>query len=107
MSKPLQEEIFKEQSLIQESKFAEPLMQILSLLEILKSSTNEKMARISSELSEILSDESKFEKIQNAKNLEELLQIIEKFNFSQMLKIYDLNSLRMNFPLLAKQNFLA
>ncbi|HEF3568045.1 TPA: hypothetical protein R9135_001330, partial [Campylobacter upsaliensis] len=55
MSKPLNEvllsEIFNAEC---EARESETLMQVLNLLEILKSEKNNKMARISSELSELL-----------------------------------------------------
>ena len=89
------------------SSESEMLMQVLALLESLKSKTKGKMARISPELTEIFADETNFEKVAKAKNFEELLSVVERFESSnQMLKIHCIEQLRKDFPVLAKKEFL-
>ena len=88
------------------SKKSESLMQILDFLEILKSNSNEKMARISSELTHILENEENLNKIENAKDLNELLEILKELNLSKMLKVYDNETLKEYFPNLAKSAFI-
>lgn len=89
------------------SKESEMLMQVLALLESLQSKTKGKMARISPELTQIFADESNFEKVRKAKDLDELLGIVEKFELSnKMLKIHCVEQLRKDFPILAKKEFL-
>ncbi|RTJ98503.1 hypothetical protein [Campylobacter jejuni] len=98
MSKPLNEEIFVEfKSDIAERK-NEVLLQVLELLETFRSGENEKMARISSELTEILENEENLEKILNAKNLEELLNILTALNEDKMIKVYEVSYLKEKFP---------
>lgn len=109
MSKPVSIEHlaeFKEDFLSQKPEI---LIQALSLLEnLLRSNANdEKLVRISSELSEILSDEKNYDKIKSAKNLDELLSTLESLNKSdKMLKIYPKQSLEQAFPALAQKSFL-
>ncbi|HDZ5066034.1 TPA: hypothetical protein RTH03_001436 [Campylobacter jejuni] len=98
MSKPLNEEIFVEfKSNLVERK-DEVLLQVLELLETFKSNKNEKMLRISSELTEILKNEENLERILNAKNLEELLNILTALNEDKMIKVYENSYLKEKFP---------
>lgn len=107
MSSPLNTQILVDLNCEQEvSKKSESLMQILDLLEVLKSNSNEKMVRISCELTEILSNEDNLNKIENAKNLNELLEILQELNLSKMLKIYDNETLKDYFPTLARCEFI-
>ncbi|EAK7060255.1 hypothetical protein CSL42_08660, partial [Campylobacter jejuni] len=89
MSKPLNEEIFIEFKSDLAERKNEVLLQVLELLETFRSDKNEKMARISSELTEILENEGNLEKILNAKNLEELLNILIALNEDKMIKVYE------------------
>ncbi|EJU5930323.1 hypothetical protein N4Z99_001778 [Campylobacter jejuni] len=89
MSKPLNEEIFVEFKSDLAERKNEVLLQVLELLETFRSDENEKMARISSELTEILENEENLEKILNAKNLEELLNILIALNEDKMIKVYE------------------
>lgn len=99
MSKPL--------SLAFISKEYDTLGQALTLLEVLQSQESEKMVRISSELSEFLADERNYEQIKNAKNLDELLEIIALTQDSEkMLRVPCDELLKDNFPNLAKNAFL-
>lgn len=89
------------------NKKSEMLMQVLALLESLKTRAKGKMARISPELTEIFNDEKKFERVRRSKNLDELLGIIESFDLDhKMLKIHCIEQLRKDFPILAKKDFL-
>ncbi|NDJ27327.1 hypothetical protein DMB95_07935 [Campylobacter sp. MIT 12-8780] len=108
MSKPIQLEAletFKEEL---SAKKPELVLQVLSLLENLKAKAqDEKMVRISAELSAILNDEKNYEKIKSARDLNELLEFIEEMNEANiMLKIYPSESLRSSFPHLAQESFL-
>ncbi|ARE81284.1 hypothetical protein [Campylobacter helveticus] len=107
MSKPLNEvllsEVFNEKCLARES---ETLLQVLNLLEILKSKENDKMARISGELSELLENEKNFKKISKAKDLNELLDILVSLQKDKMIKVYENSYLEEKFPTLTKDNFL-
>lgn len=99
MSKPL--------SLAFISKEYDTLGQALTLLEVLQSQESEKMVRISSEFSEFLADERNYEQIKNAKNLDELLEIIASTQDSEkMLRVPCDELLKDNFPNLAKNAFL-
>ena len=70
------------------SKSNDAVGQALSLLETLQSQQSGRMVRISSELSNALADEDNFKKIQNAKNLDELLDTMEGFELENtMLKV--------------------
>lgn len=81
--------------------------QALSLLETLQSQQSGRMVRISSELSNALADEDNFKKIQNAKNLDELLDTMEGFELENtMLKVPCEELLRATYPSLAKRAFL-
>lgn len=62
MSKPLNTEFFIELDTPVINRKSEVLLQVLDLLETLKSNQNEKMARISSELTELLENEENLEK---------------------------------------------
>ena len=106
MSKPLNEEIFVEfkSDLVEEKN--EVLLQVLELLETFRSDKNEKMARISGELTEILENEENLEKILNAKNLEELLNILVALNEDKMIKVYENSYLREKFPNVMVDKFL-
>ncbi|MBZ7939595.1 MULTISPECIES: hypothetical protein [Campylobacter] len=106
MSKPLNEDFFVSLNLDLIDRKNEALLQILDLLEVLKSNKDEKMARISSELSEILENEENFEKITQAKNLDELLEILILLNDNKMIKIYENSYLEERFPNLAADKFL-
>ncbi|MBK2001080.1 hypothetical protein ACD575_03480 [Campylobacter sp. LH-2024] len=106
MSKPLNEEFFIPLNLDLVDKKNEVLLQVLDLLEVLKSNKDEKMVRISSELSEILENEENFEKIAQAKNLDELLEILVFLNDNKMIKIYENSYLEEKFPNLAADKFL-
>ncbi len=109
MSKPISIQNlpeFKEDFLAQKPEI---LTQALNLLENLlrSNASDEKLVRISSELSEILSDEKNYEKIKSAKNLDELLNTLESLNKSdKMLKIYPKQSLEQAYPTLAQKSFL-
>ncbi|EDP6124077.1 hypothetical protein FWZ83_08710, partial [Campylobacter jejuni] len=98
MSKPLNEEIFVEFKSDLAERKNEVLLQVLELLETFRSDENEKMARISSELTEILENEENLEKILNAKNLEELLNILIALNEDKMIKVYEDSYLKEKFP---------
>lgn len=112
MSKPLHTDLLVE--FIPEvkdevkAKKNETLMQILEFLEMLKSEAqNEKLVRFSSDLSEVLSNEDNFEKIQKSKNLDELLELVQTLSLkNKMLKVYSDESLKESFPNLAKNAFL-
>ncbi|ECQ0732174.1 TPA: hypothetical protein ACW4FD_001060 [Campylobacter coli] len=106
MSKPLNEEIFIEFKSDLAERKNEVLLQVLELLETFRSDKNEKMARISSELTEILENEENLEKILNAKNLEELLNILIALNEDKMIKVYENAYLKERFPHLASSQFL-
>lgn len=83
------------------SKENTTLGQALALLE------SGKMVRISAELSEILADEKNYERIQNASNLEELLEVLSGASKEEkMLRVPCDELLRENFPNLAKRAFL-
>ncbi|EHD5856519.1 hypothetical protein NUE16_000554 [Campylobacter jejuni] len=106
MSKPLNEEIFVEFKSDLAERKNEVLLQVLELLETFRSDENEKMARISSELTEILENEENLEKILNAKNLEELLNILIALNEDKMIKIYEDSYLKEKFPNVMVDQFL-
>ena len=82
--------------------------QVLDLLETLqtKQSGQGRLVRISSELSTALADEGNFEKVKNAKNLDELLDIVEGFELDAMLKVPCAELLQTSYPNLAKRAFL-
>lgn len=107
MSKPLNDGLLNE---ILETNFVrreeESLLQILNLLEILRQNKNEKMARISGELSEILDYEDNLAQLLKASNLEELCELLGHLRKDKMLKVYELSYLKERFPQLAKDNFL-
>ena len=89
------------------SKSNDAVGQALSLLETLQSQQSGRMVRISSELSNALADENNFKKIQNAKNLDELLDTMEGFELENtMLKVPCEELLRATYPSLAKRAFL-
>ncbi|HEH4407883.1 TPA: hypothetical protein SG233_001411 [Campylobacter jejuni] len=106
MSKPLNEEIFIEFKSDLAERKNEVLFQVLELLETFRSDKNEKMARISSELTEILENEENLEKILNAKNLEELLNILIALNEDKMIKVYEDSYLKEKFPNVMVDKFL-
>ncbi len=110
MSKPVKNEVFellKEKIFEAKEKKNEFFMQLLSLLNSLKSGKESNLVRLSSEVSQMLNDEKNYEKIQKAKNLDELLKLLEDLNKTdKMLKIYSNESLKTSFPELAKKNFL-
>ncbi|AOH49190.1 hypothetical protein FTK35_08080 [Campylobacter jejuni] len=106
MSKPLNEEIFVEFKSDLAERKNEVLLQVLELLETFRSDENEKMARISSELTEILENEENLEKILNAKNLEELLNILIALNEDKMIKVYEDSYLKEKFPNVMVDKFL-
>ncbi|EAL4045832.1 hypothetical protein ACE26A_001085 [Campylobacter coli] len=106
MSKPLNEEIFVEFKSDLAERKNEVLLQVLELLETFRSDENEKMARISSELTEILENEENLEKILNAKNLEELLNILIALNEDKMIKVYEDSYLKEKFPNIMVDKFL-
>ncbi|EAH4757321.1 TPA: hypothetical protein R8R02_001222 [Campylobacter jejuni] len=106
MSKPLNEEIFIEFKSDLAERKNEVLLQVLELLETFRSDKNEKMARISSELTEILENEGNLEKILNAKNLEELLNILIALNEDKMIKVYEDSYLKEKFPNVMVDKFL-
>lgn len=106
MSKPLNEEIFIEFKSDLAERKNEVLLQVLELLETFRSDKNEKMARISSELTEILENEGNLEKILNAKNLEELLNILIALNEDKMIKVYEDSYLKEKFPNVMVDQFL-
>ncbi|HEA8076610.1 TPA: hypothetical protein RXM91_001180 [Campylobacter jejuni] len=106
MSKPLNEEIFVEFKSDLGERKNEVLLQVLELLETFRSDENEKMARISSELTEILENEENLEKILNAKNLEELLNILVALNEDKMIKVYEDSYLKEKFPNVMVDKFL-
>ncbi|HHI9564360.1 TPA: hypothetical protein ACQCUW_001227 [Campylobacter jejuni] len=106
MSKPLNEEIFVEFKSDLPERKNEVLLQVLELLETFRSDENEKMARISSELTEILENEENLEKILNAKNLEELLNILTALNEDKMIKVYEDSYLKEKFPNVMVDKFL-
>ncbi|EOA0699400.1 hypothetical protein ACHJZT_001751 [Campylobacter coli] len=106
MSKPLNEEIFIEFKSDLAERKNEVLLQVLELLETFRSDENEKMARISSELTEILENEENLEKILNAKNLEELLNILIALNEDKMIKVYEDSYLKEKFPNIMVDKFL-
>ncbi|TKX28865.1 hypothetical protein [Campylobacter estrildidarum] len=106
MSKPLNEEFFIELNTDLVDRKNEVLLQVLDLLEVLKANKDEKMARISSELTEILESEENLEKIMQAKNLDELLEILILLNDNKMIKIYENSYLEEKFPNLAADKFL-
>ncbi|HEB8468739.1 TPA: hypothetical protein R0996_001261 [Campylobacter jejuni] len=106
MSKPLNEEIFIEFKSDLAERNNEVLLQVLELLETFRSDKNEKMVRISSELTEILENEENLEKILNAKNLEELLNILIALNEDKMIKVYEDSYLKEKFPNVMVDKFL-
>ncbi|EAJ4922589.1 hypothetical protein DKJ64_07340 [Campylobacter jejuni] len=106
MSKPLNEEIFIEFKSDLAERKNEVLLQVLEPLETFRSDKNEKMARISSELTEILENEENLEKILNAKNLEELLNILIALNEDKMIKVYEDSYLKEKFPNVMVDQFL-
>ncbi|EAJ8152451.1 hypothetical protein H9W53_001653 [Campylobacter jejuni] len=106
MSKPLNEEIFVEFKSDLAERKNEVLLQVFELLETFRSDKNEKMARISSELTEILENEENLEKILNAKNLEELLNILIALNEDKMIKVYEDSYLKEKFPNVMVDKFL-
>lgn len=106
MSKPLNKEIFVEFKSDLAERKNEVLLQVLELLETFRSDENEKMARISSELTEILENEENLEKILNAKNLEELLNILIVLNEDKMIKVYEDSYLKEKFPNVMVDKFL-
>ncbi|NHG49968.1 hypothetical protein GRO02_000070 [Campylobacter jejuni] len=106
MSKPLNAEFFIELDTQLVDRKSEVLLQVLDLLETLKSNPNEKMARISSELTGLLENEENLEKIMNAQNLEELLNILVALNEDKMIKVYENAYLKEKFPHLASSQFL-
>ncbi|EKC4009083.1 hypothetical protein OPZ30_001486 [Campylobacter jejuni] len=106
MSKPLNEEIFIEFKSDLAERKNEVLLQVLELLETFRSDKDEKMARISSELTEILENEENLEKILNAKNLEELLNILIALNEDKMIKVYEDSYLKEKFPNVMVDKFL-
>lgn len=106
MSKPLNEEIFVEFKSDLAERKNEVLLQVLELLETFRSDENEKMARISSELTEILENEENLEKILNAKNLEELLNILIALNEDKTIKVYEDSYLKEKFPNVMVDQFL-
>lgn len=108
MSKSIQGEFLADFKSELVSKKEGHLMQVLDLLENLKmDSKNQRLVRISSELSDILALEENYEKVKNAKDLDELLEIIEKIDINDtMLKIYPEEILKKTFPTLAKKAFL-
>ena len=106
MSKPLNEEIFVEFKSDLAERKNEVLLQVLELLETFRSDENEKMARISSELTEILENEENLEKILNARNLEELLNILIALNEDKMIKVYEDSYLKEKFPNVMVDKFL-
>ncbi|RTJ54663.1 hypothetical protein [Campylobacter jejuni] len=106
MSKPLNEEIFVEFKSDLAKRKNEVLFQVLELLETFRSGENEKMARISSELTEILENEENLEKILNVKNLEELLNILTALNEDKMIKVYEDSYLKEKFPNVMVDKFL-
>ena len=87
MSKPLNTEFFIELDTPVINRKSEVLLQVLDLLETLKSNQNEKMARISSELTE-------------------LLDILVALNEDKMIKVYENAYLKERFPHLASSQFL-
>ncbi|KAA6225203.1 MULTISPECIES: hypothetical protein [unclassified Campylobacter] len=110
MSKPLNAEtqsfLDTDLSLQINDRKNEILLQILNLLEVLKANEDDKMARISGELSELLEDEKNLKKITKTKCLDELLNVILKLNDDKMVKIYAKDYLKEKFPILAKSDFL-
>lgn len=86
MSKPLNEEIFIEFKSDLVERNNEVLLQVLELLETFRSDKNEKMARISSELTEILENEENLQKILNA-----------NLNKDKMIKVYEDSYLKEKF----------
>ena len=89
------------------SKKNDAVGQALSLLETLCAKQSGKMVRISSGLSEALADEGNFQKVKNAKNLDELLETIESFELKDtMLKVPCDEVLRAAYPSLARRAFL-
>ncbi len=81
--------------------------QVLDLLETLQAKGGQgRLVRISSELSTALADEGNFEKVKNAKNLDELLDIVEGFELDAMLKVPCAELLQTSYPNLAKRAFL-
>lgn len=64
------------------------------------------MVRISGELTEILENEENLDKILNAKNLEELLNILVVLNEDKMIKVYEDSYLKEKFPNVMVDEFL-
>lgn len=84
MSKPLNEEIFIEFKSDLVERNNEVLLQVLELLETFRSDKNEKMARISSELTEILENEENLQKILNANlNKDKMIKVYEDSYFKE------------------------
>ncbi|AXP09197.1 hypothetical protein N4T57_00730 [Campylobacter hepaticus] len=106
MSKPLNKEIFIEFQNDLLKRKNEILLQVLNLLEIFRSNKIGKMARISSELTEILENENNLEHILKAKNLEELLNILSNLNKDKMIKVYEIAYLKEQFPNVMVDKFL-
>lgn len=106
MSRPLNEEVLELINTNLVDRKSEVLLQILELLETLKANEDEKMARISGELTELLADENNFNEISKAKNLEELLAILVELNEDKMIKVYEEDYLKEKFPVLAKSHFI-
>ncbi|MFQ6342848.1 hypothetical protein [Campylobacter sp. VTCC 70190] len=106
MSKPLNEEIFVEFKSDLVERKNEILLQVLELLETFKSGKDEKMVRISGELTELLEKEENLEKILKAQNLEELLNILSFLNEGKMIKVYENSYLKEKFPNVMVGSFL-
>lgn len=105
MSKPLNKELLSEFNAELVDRKNEILLQVLDFLEILNAK-DEKMLRISSELTELLENEENLAKITNASNLEELLNVLSNLNENKMLKVYENAYLEEKFPTLARNKFL-
>lgn len=106
MSKPLHKEIVADFYTTLIDRKSEMLLQALELLESLRTNTDEKLVRISSELTEFLSDEENFEKVVNTKNIEELAELLSQSSPNSMIKVYENGYLRAKFPVLAQSRFL-
>lgn len=79
--------------------------QLLALLEVLESQKCGKMVRISGQLSEILANEKNLRKVQQARNLDELLDIVEGFKLKKMMRVPCAEVLKASYPNLAKGAF--
>lgn len=106
MSKPFGERLLNPADTELTIQKDEVLLQVLGFLEILKTGESGKMARISSELTELLADEGNLSKILKARDLDQLLAVLVRLNKHRMVKVYERGCLERKFPALAQSKFI-